>query len=201
MVAAPIASNRTESCLLEFRWLYRSDLYQGANGAIRQPFPDIPMCLSMVWYMTDVDENSGGTYCVPGSHRDTRNPRGPTDGITVTAPIPGDMQITAPAGSVYIQDSRCDLPTLTHGANAVPMIMVSSCGAVNVIARATPGCGTAQPATTFQASCALPARIVGFRGGSMRFVRLTHRHRVYRIVRRCLAQHFGKCRCKAHSTR
>ena len=39
--------------------------------------------------MTDVDENSGGTFCVPGAHRDTRNPRGPTDGITVTAPIPG----------------------------------------------------------------------------------------------------------------
>ena len=94
-------------------WLGRSDLYQGANGAIRQPFPDIPMCLSMVWYMTDVDENSGGTYCVPGAHRDTRNPRGPTDGITVTAPIPGDMQITAPAGSVFIQDSRCVLARLS----------------------------------------------------------------------------------------
>ena len=71
------------------------------------------MCLSMVWYMTDVDESSGGTYCVPGAHRDTRNPRGPTDGITVTAPIPGDMQITAPAGSVFIQDSRCGLATLS----------------------------------------------------------------------------------------
>ena len=56
--------------------------------------------------MTDVDERSGGTFCVPGAHRDTRNPRGPTDGITVSAPIPGDMQVTAPAGSVFIQDSR-----------------------------------------------------------------------------------------------
>lgn len=27
------------------------------------------MCLSMVWYMTDVDEDSGGTYIVPGAHR------------------------------------------------------------------------------------------------------------------------------------
>jgi len=26
--------------------------------------------------------------------------------MTVTAPIPGDMQVTAPTGSVYIQDSR-----------------------------------------------------------------------------------------------
>jgi hypothetical protein len=140
---------------------YHSDLYQGANGAIRQPFPDIPMCLSMVWYMTDVDENSGGTYCVPGAHRDTRNPRGPTDGITVTAPIPGDMQITAPAGSVFIQDSRCDPTSLSPS---------TECVVVTVPAHVAPGCGTAQPATTYQASCALLVKTVGFRGGSMRFV-------------------------------
>ena len=42
------------------------------------------MGLSMVWYMTDVDEDSGGTFCVPGAHRATNNPRGPTDGITVS---------------------------------------------------------------------------------------------------------------------
>jgi len=75
-------------------------------GCIRQPFPDVTMCLVMIWYLNEVDENSGGTWAVPGSHKDKRNPRGPSDGITVTAPIPGDMQITAPAGSVYIQDSR-----------------------------------------------------------------------------------------------
>ena len=75
-------------------------------GCIRQPFPDVAMCLVMIWYLTDVDEDSGGTWVVPGSHKDTRNPRGASDGITCTAPIPGDMQITAAAGSVYIQDSR-----------------------------------------------------------------------------------------------
>ncbi|MEE3258305.1 MAG: phytanoyl-CoA dioxygenase family protein [Candidatus Latescibacterota bacterium] len=75
-------------------------------GCIRQPFPDVTMCLVMIWYLTDVDEDSGGTWVVPGSHKDKRNPRGPADDMTVTAPIPGDMQVTAPAGSVYIQDSR-----------------------------------------------------------------------------------------------
>ncbi len=75
-------------------------------GCIRQPFPDVTMCLVMIWYLTDVDENSGGTWAVPGSHKDKRNPRGPGDGIMVTAPIPGDMQVRAKAGSVYIQDSR-----------------------------------------------------------------------------------------------
>ena len=83
----------------------RNDPHQNA-GCIRQPFPDVTMCLVMIWYLTDVDENSGGTWVVPGSHRDKRNPRGPSDDMTVTAPIPGDIQIEAPAGSVYIQDSR-----------------------------------------------------------------------------------------------
>ena len=75
-------------------------------GCMRQPFPDVAMCLVMIWYLTDVDAESGGTWVVPGSHRDPRNPRGPEDGITETAPIPGEMQVSAKAGSVYIQDSR-----------------------------------------------------------------------------------------------
>ena len=83
----------------------RDDPAQNA-GCIRQPFPDVAMCLVMIWYFTDVDEDSGGTWVVPGSFRDKRNPRGPADGITVTAPVPGDMQVAAKAGSVYIQDSR-----------------------------------------------------------------------------------------------
>ena len=75
-------------------------------GCIRQPFPDVAMCLVMIWYLTDVDEDNAGTWVVPGSHRDPRNPRGPADGINVTSPIPGDMQVRAKAGSVFIQDSR-----------------------------------------------------------------------------------------------
>ena len=75
-------------------------------GAIRQPFPDVTMCLVIIFYLTDVDEKSGGTFAVPGSHKDHRNPRGPSDKITLTAPIPGEIQIKAKAGSVFIQDSR-----------------------------------------------------------------------------------------------
>ncbi|MDE0217892.1 MAG: phytanoyl-CoA dioxygenase family protein [Spirochaetaceae bacterium] len=75
-------------------------------GCVRQPFPDVTMCLVMIWYLTDVDAESGGTWVVPGSHRDKRNPRGPEDGISIVAPIPGELQVSAPAGSVYIQDSR-----------------------------------------------------------------------------------------------
>ena len=75
-------------------------------GCVRQPFPDVTMCLVMIWYLTNVDAESGGTWVVPGSHRDARNPRGPEDGISIVAPIPGELQVSAPAGSVYIQDSR-----------------------------------------------------------------------------------------------
>ena len=64
------------------------------------------MCLVMIWYLTDVDADSGGTWVVPWSHRDPRNPRGPVDNICVAAPISGELQVAAPAGSVYIQDSR-----------------------------------------------------------------------------------------------
>ena len=85
-------------------------------GCIRQPFPDVTMCLVMIWYLTDVDADSGGTWVVPGSHRDPRNPRGPADGISVTAPIPGELQVSAPAGSVYIQDSRSWHASPMHNA-------------------------------------------------------------------------------------
>ena len=93
-------------------------------GCIRQPFPDVTMCLVMIWYLTDVDANSGGTWVVPGSHRDKRNPRGPSDGISVAAPIPGDMQITAPAGSVYIQDSRSWHASAAHNPSGRARVAV-----------------------------------------------------------------------------
>ena len=93
-------------------------------GCIRQPFPDLTMCLVMIWYLTDVDESSGGTWIVPGSHKDKRNPRGPADDITVAAPIPGDMQVTAPAGSVYIQDSRCWHASARHNPSGRERVAV-----------------------------------------------------------------------------
>ena len=65
----------------EHRWGLRN------SGAVRQPFPDVCMCLTMIWYMTDGNERTGGTWIVPGSHRDHRNPRGPHDGMTVSAPM------------------------------------------------------------------------------------------------------------------
>ena len=102
----------------------RDDPYLNV-GCIRQPFPDIVMCLSMIWYLTDTDENSGGTWVVPGSHKDKRNPRGPSDGITCTAPIPGNIQMSAPAGSVFIQDSRLWHSSAMHNTSHTRIAVVN----------------------------------------------------------------------------
>ena len=77
-------------------------------GAIAQPFPDVCMALSTIWFLgpEDVTPFNGGTWVVPGSHKDPRNPRGPDDGIDDRAAIPGEFQISVPAGSVFIQDTR-----------------------------------------------------------------------------------------------
>ena len=75
-------------------------------GAVRQPFPDITMGLTTIWLLSPFGPERGGTWVVPGSHRDPRNPRGPDDGIDEFKPIPGEMQISGPAGSVLIIDSR-----------------------------------------------------------------------------------------------
>ena len=59
-------------------------------GAVAQPFPDVCMALSTVWYLgpEDVTPYNGGTWIVPGSHKDPRNPRGPDDEIAkLGAPV------------------------------------------------------------------------------------------------------------------
>ena len=77
-------------------------------GAVAQPFPDVCMALSTIWYLgpEDVTPFNGGTWVVPGSHKDPRNPRGPDDGINQFEAIPGEFQVSAPAGSVFMQDTR-----------------------------------------------------------------------------------------------
>ena len=92
-------------------WPHDPWAYGGINeneniGCIKEPFPDITMCVVMIWYLSDVNKNSGGTWVVPGSHKFLNNPRGLNDNISPVAPIPGEMQVEGKAGSVFIQDSR-----------------------------------------------------------------------------------------------
>jgi ectoine hydroxylase-related dioxygenase (phytanoyl-CoA dioxygenase family) len=43
---------------------------------------------------------------VPKTHVDPRNPRGENDGIDEFAPIPNELQVEGPAGSVLVMDAR-----------------------------------------------------------------------------------------------
>ena len=111
-------------------WPHDLSAYGAGNplhnvGCVRQPFPDVTMCLVMIWYLTDVDAEAGGTWVVPGSHRDPRNPRGPGDGISSVAPIPGELQVSAPAGSVYIQDSRSWHASAMHNTHHARVAVVN----------------------------------------------------------------------------
>ena len=71
------------------------------------------MALTMVWTLTNSDERTGSTWVVPGS-QDDRNPRGPHDGMNHASPIPGEMQVVAPAGSVLMADTRCWVSQVPH---------------------------------------------------------------------------------------
>ena len=75
------------------------------SGHIQQPFPDIIMAVITLWMLSPFKPENGGTWIVPRSHRDIRNPRG-DDGMDPTQPIRNEMQVTGSAGSVLITDSR-----------------------------------------------------------------------------------------------
>ena len=63
-------------------------------GAVAQPFPDVCMALSTVWYLgpEDVTPFNGGTWVVPGSHKDPRNPAAPRTASTPRRPYPGNYR-------------------------------------------------------------------------------------------------------------
>ena len=135
-----------------------------------------PQALSMVWYMVETGPDSMGTFipvrsAAPSHPSDAfcplvllalffaqaliaiRNPRGPKDGITVTAPIPGDMQVSAPAGSASSK-------TAGRGTDGVPP--PRDCGWLRRIAgcRASPIC--------LQTDMAKADELVAAGGGSIR---------------------------------
>ena len=84
-------------------------------GAILMPFPNVTMGLTALWMLSPFSAENGGTWVVPRSHLDVRNPRSHMDprnppemhdGIDPSAPIPGEIQLQGPAGSVLLVDSR-----------------------------------------------------------------------------------------------
>ena len=81
-------------------------------GRIAQPFPNLTMQLSVLWMLSPFGPDTGGTWVVPRSHRDSHNPRmhqtpeGLEEHIDQFKPIPGESQISGPAGSALVMDSR-----------------------------------------------------------------------------------------------
>lgn len=82
-------------------------------GSVSMPFPNVTMGLTTLWILTPYSPENGGTWIVPRSHRDLRNPRShldprnpPQDDIRDDEPIPGEIQLAGPAGSVVMIDSR-----------------------------------------------------------------------------------------------
>ena len=72
-------------------------------GSIKEPFPDITMSLTLVWFLSDV-KKTGGTIIMPGSHKRKKSPR--SSNINLNKPLKNEITISANSGSVLIQDSR-----------------------------------------------------------------------------------------------
>ena len=73
---------------------------------ISQPFPKVAIGITALWMLSPFSTNNGGTWIVPKTHLDTKNPRGENDGIDEYAPIPNEVQAMGSAGRVLVFDSR-----------------------------------------------------------------------------------------------
>ena len=87
---------------------YHSDFPYDLNQKwhIPQPFPKAVIGITTLWMLSEFTTGNGGTWVVPRTHLDTRNPRGEHDNIDQRSPIQGELQATGSAGSVLIMDSR-----------------------------------------------------------------------------------------------
>ena len=70
------------------------------------PFPNVTMGITALWMLSPFSAENGGTWVVPRSHLDPRNPPEMHDGIDPSAPIRGEIQLQGDAGSVVLLDSR-----------------------------------------------------------------------------------------------
>ena len=74
-------------------------------GHIPAPYPDAVMHLTTLWMISPFTDRNGGTYIVPGSHRERTNPTA-AGWADPYQPLAGEMQVAGPIGSVVVMDSR-----------------------------------------------------------------------------------------------
>ncbi|KAI1265390.1 hypothetical protein F5Y18DRAFT_417133 [Xylariaceae sp. FL1019] len=67
--------------------------------AIQPQSDDFALGLSITWFLTDVDEDTGGTHIYPWSHKPVTAPRSIRD-------VEGSFVPTGPAGTALVQDAR-----------------------------------------------------------------------------------------------
>lgn len=96
---------------------------QEKAGHIPAPYADFPVQLSSLWMLSDFTLANGGTLIVPGSHRTSNNPTG-TIGVDRFEPYPTEMQVTGPAGSVLVFDSRLWHATASNTSDGLRVGMV-----------------------------------------------------------------------------
>ena len=82
--------------------------YNQTNAShIPTPYPDSLLHLSTIWMLTTFNAKSGGTFILPGSHRQLENPSdGNLDGVDRDSPHPDEIQVEGCPGSVLFYDSR-----------------------------------------------------------------------------------------------
>ena len=86
---------------------------QGLAVRIQAPYPDTLLHLGTLWSLTPFSRSTGGTWILPGSHRQPNNPTGDV-ALDPKGPCPGEVQVSAAAGSVIAYDSRLWHATATN---------------------------------------------------------------------------------------
>ena len=79
------------------------------QGGMPLPYPPFPFGSLIIWCYTEFDLANGGTYIVPGSHRNASGATSFQDGIDLRELVdgePGLVAICAPSGTCILTDTR-----------------------------------------------------------------------------------------------
>ena len=79
------------------------------QGGLPLPYPPFPFGSLIIWCYTDFDLANGGTYVVPGSHRNANGAtsfRDDADLVQLVNGDPGLVAVCAPSGTCILTDTR-----------------------------------------------------------------------------------------------
>jgi hypothetical protein len=79
------------------------------QGSMPLPYPPFPFGSLIIWCYSEFDLTNGGTYIVPGSHRNATGTTSFSDGVDLVGLLdakPGLVAICAPPGTCILTDTR-----------------------------------------------------------------------------------------------